>query len=60
MRKNTPARYHCSFGKLRTLELFPPPPPLPLTRPISTSLLEFQHGAFASKNIRAPEENAIL
>jgi len=31
---------------------------LPLTRPTSFSLLEFQHGAFASKNIRAHEENA--
>ena len=32
--------------------------PLPLTHPISSSLLKFQHGMFASKNIRAPEENA--
>ena len=32
----------------------------PLTRSISFSLLEFQHGAFASKNIRAPEENACI
>ena len=28
------------------------------TRPSSSSLMEFPHGAFASKNIRAPEENA--
>ena len=34
------------------------PSPLPWTPPISSSLREFQHGAFASKNIRAPEENA--
>ena len=34
------------------------PSPLPLTRPISSSLREFQHGAFASKNIRAPKQNA--
>ena len=33
----------------------PPPPPLTLTRPIFSSLLEFQQGAFASKNIRWPE-----
>ena len=31
-------------------------PPL-LTCPISSPILEFQHGAFASKNIHAPEEN---
>ena len=34
------------------------PLPLPLTRPISSSLREFQHDAFASRNTRAPEENA--
>ena len=33
------------------------PFPLPLTRPISSSL-RFQHGGFVSKNICAPEENA--
>ena len=32
--------------------------PLPFTRPISSSLREFQHGAFAIKTIRAPDENA--
>ena len=31
-----------------------------LTCPISSSPLEFQHGAFASKNIRAPKENALF
>ena len=36
---------------------YPPPPPLPKTRPISFSLLEFQHVAFERKDIRAPEEN---
>ena len=35
----------------------PPPPTLPKTRPISSSLLEFQHVALERKNIRAPEEN---
>ena len=35
----------------------PAPPPLPLTRPIFSSLLEFQHGAFADKSIRAPDES---
>ena len=35
----------------------PTPSPLPLTRPISSSLWEFQHGAFVSKNIHAPKEN---
>ena len=35
----------------------PSPPPLPKSRPISSSLLEFQHVAFERKNIRAPEEN---
>ena len=34
------------------------PSPRPLTRSISSSLREFQHGAFASKNIRAPKQNA--
>ena len=29
------------------------PSPLPLTRPISSSLQEFQHGAFAIKTVRA-------
>ena len=29
-----------------------------VTRPISSSLPEFNHGAFASKTIRAPDENA--
>ena len=33
---------------------------LPLTRPTSFSLLEFQHCAFASKNIRAPEDYITL
>ena len=32
--------------------------PHPLTRLIFSSLREFQHGAFVSKNICAPEENA--
>ena len=41
-------------GGKKFSSLSPPPPPLPLTRPISySSLLEFQLGAFASKNIRA-------
>ena len=35
----------------------PPPPTLSKTRPISSSLLEFQHVALERKNIRAPEEN---
>ena len=33
-------------------------PPLPLTRPISSSIREFQHGAFAIKTIRVHDENA--
>ena len=33
---------------------------LPLTRPTSFSLLEFQHCAFANKNIRAPEDYITL
>ena len=97
-KKNTPARYHCSFGKLRTLangalacsagvfwvdesllivslrwsrhlwfydrgrlgesRKSNPygPSPLPLTRPISSSLREFQHGAFA---IKTPAQQAM-
>ena len=31
-----------------------------VTRPISSSLREFQHGAFASKTIRVPDENACI
>ena len=38
--------------------LSPPPTPLLLTRPIFSSLFEFQHGAFASKVICTPEQNA--
>ena len=38
--------------------LSPPPPRLPLTHPICSSLLECQHGTFVSKNIHTPEENA--
>ena len=36
----------------------PTPSLLPLTRPISSTLWEFQHGTFASKNIRVAKENA--
>ena len=48
------------FGRAKAACLQQPSPsgPLPLTRPISSYLLEFQHGAFASKNIRALEEDA--
>ena len=37
---------------------FPASSPLPLSRPILPLFGKFQHGAFASKNICAPEENA--
>ena len=35
-----------------------PPLPLPLTLPISFFLVVFEHVAFVSKKIHAPEENA--
>ena len=50
---------HRGDGEGRKYFFFlPAPSPLPLTRPISSSLREFQHGAFAIKTIRAPDENA--
>ena len=45
-------------GEGREKILFLSSLPAALIRPIPSSLLEFQHGAFAGKNIRAPEENA--
>ena len=39
------------------LSLLSPPSPFPFTRPFPP-LREFQHGAFASKIIQAPDENA--
>ena len=42
----------------RAMEGEPPPPVRLLTCPISSSLLKFQQGTFASKNIRAFDENA--
>ena len=42
------------FSGRRFLFFLPAPSPLPLTRPISSSLREFQHGAFAIKT----DENA--
>ena len=45
-------------GEKKFSLLSPRPLPLPFTRPISSSLREFQHGAFAIKTIRAPDENA--
>ena len=42
---------NCKF--ILFLFFLPAPSPLPLTRPISSSLREFQHGAFAIKTIRA-------
>ena len=41
------------FSGRRFLFFLPAPCPLPLTRPISSSLREFQHGAFVIKTIRA-------
>ena len=41
------------LGRVEIVTLIPAPSPLPLTRPISSSLREFQHGAFAIKTIRA-------
>ena len=40
--------------------LFPPPTPLLLTRPILSSLFEFQRGAFASKTLARPRETLAL
>ena len=42
----------------RAMEGEPHPPVRLLTCPISSSLLKFQQGTFASKNIRAFDENA--
>ena len=47
----------CEFLDWSDLFSLSAPFPLPLTRPISSSL-RFQHGGFVSKNICAPEENA--
>ena len=49
-------------GKKKILLFFlPAPSPLPLTSPISSSLREFQHGAFAIKIIRArPMKTPVL
>ena len=43
-----------SRAPLDSLDPLSPPPP----RSLSSSLQEFQHGAFATKNIRTSEENA--
>ena len=43
-----------SRSPLDSLDPLSPPPP----RSLSSSLQEFQHGAFATKNIRTSEENA--
>ena len=40
-------------GEKKMLFFLTAPSPLPLTRPISSSLQEFQHGAFAIKTVRA-------
>ena len=51
---------HRGVGGKYSLSLLSPRPlpPSPLTPLISSSNLEFQHGTFASKKFRAPEENA--
>ena len=46
-------------GRKNFLLFLPALSPLLLTRPISSFLREFQHGAFAIKTIRAPDENAL-
>ena len=38
--------------------LSPPPTPFLLTRPIFSSLFEFQHGAFAGKTFARPKKQA--
>ena len=40
--------------------LFPPPTPLLLTRPIFSSIFEFQRRAFASKTFARPQETPAL
>ena len=40
--------------------LFPPPTPLLLTRPIFSSLFEFQHGVFAGKTFARPKKTPAL
>ena len=45
---------------LNSPSLSPPPPPLPFTRPISSSLLEFQHGTFVTKTFVRPKKTPAL
>ena len=46
--------------KSTPLKASPPPSPLPLTRPISSSLREFQHGASRTKTFAHPKKTPAL